>query len=91
MMLIRFYLLMMLINLYDKTNIFAFAYLMAILSFWFSQLHFSMIRNINKIAIVILLAQYLILLLDIDDKTSALPLPYPGDNLSVLKRLISSA
>ena len=66
MMLLRFYLLMMLINLYEKSNVFAFAYLISILFFWFSPLHFTMVKNINKIAIGILLAQYLMLLLDIN-------------------------
>ncbi len=76
MFLLRFYLLMMMINLYDKSNIFSFAYLAAVLYFWFQKLHFKMVRNINKIAIVILLIQYIVLLMDITPDTSSLPLPY---------------
>lgn len=75
MLLLRFYLLMMLINLYEKSNIFAFAYLFSVLFFWFQKLHFRMVRNINKIAIIILLSQYVVLLLDITPNTSSLPLP----------------
>lgn len=66
---------MMLINLYEKSNIFAFAYLFSVLYFWFQPLKFKMVRNINKIAIVILLMQYVILLMDINPNTSSLPLP----------------
>ena len=88
MMLLRFYLLMMLINLYEKSNVFAFAYLVSILFFWFSPLRFPMVRHINKIAICILLAQYIMLLLDINEQTSSLPLPYPNDQLSVLEHLL---
>ena len=76
MLLLRFYLLMMMVNLYDKSNIFSFAYLGSVLYFWFQKLHFKMVRNINKIAIVILLIQYIVLLMDITPDTSSLPLPY---------------
>lgn len=75
MFLLRFYLLMMLINLYEKSNIFAIAYLFSVLYFWFQRLHFKMVRNINKIAIIILLLQYVMLLFDITPYTSSLPLP----------------
>ena len=34
-----------------------------------------MVRNINKIAIIILLLQYVVLLMDITPNTSSLPLP----------------
>lgn len=83
MALIRFYLLMMLINLYEKSNIFAFAYLFAVLFFWFKKVRFQLIKNINKAAIIILCMQYLVLLLDINNKTSAIPLPNNQD-LSLL-------
>jgi hypothetical protein len=76
MFLLRLYLLMMLINLYKKSNIFSFVYLISVLYFWFQKLHFRMVRHINKIAIIILLLQYLLLLLDITPDTSSLPLPY---------------
>ena len=88
MMMLRFYLLMMLINLEEKSNVFAFAYLFAALFFWFSPLHLKMVTNINKIAIVIILAQYLVLLCDINESTSALLLPYPGDKLSLLESIL---
>ena len=84
MMMLRLYLLMMLINLYEKSNIFAFPYLFSVLYFWFSPLHFNMVKNINKIAIIILLAQYALLLTDINAQTSPLPLPHPDYNLSLL-------
>lgn len=86
MALLRFYLLMMLINLYEKSNIFAFFYLFSVLFFWFKKLHFSMVKDINKIAIIILLLQYVMLLLDITNKSSPLILPeFPdSQNLSLL-------
>lgn len=88
MALIRFYLLMMLINLYEKSNIFAFAYLFIVLFFWFRTIRFHMIKDINKAAIAILILQYLVLLLDINGKTSSLP-PPNDQNLSILNRLLS--
>jgi len=72
---IRFYLWLMLMNVYAKNNIFSIAYLVAVLVFWFRRLEFNLIRDINKAAIVILLLQYLVLLLDINPITSPLPLP----------------
>ena len=66
----------MLINVYEKTNIFAFFYLAAVLIFWFKPLNFDLIRNITKAAIIILCLQYIALLLDINSITSPLPLPY---------------
>lgn len=89
MMLLRLYLLMMLINLYEKSNIFAFAYLISVLFFWFQPLHFRMVRHINKIAITILLLQYLMLLLDISTETTPLSKPN-SQNLSILGMFISS-
>ena len=80
---IRFYLWLMLINVYAKSNIFAFFYLIAVLIFWFKRLDFDLIRNINKAAIILLCLQYLVLLLDINSAVSYLPLPY-GKNLSLL-------
>ena len=88
MALIRFYLLMMLINLYEKSNIFAFAYLIAVFFFWFKKVRFQLIKDINKAAIVILGLQYLVLLLDINNKTSALPLPN-SQNLSLLDNFLT--
>lgn len=80
---------MMLINLYQKSNIFAFAYLFAVFFFWFQPLHFRMVRHINKISIIILLLQYMVLLLDINPLTSSLPLPNEQQNLSILRMFIS--
>jgi hypothetical protein len=78
----------MLINVYEKTNIFAFAYLIAVLYFWFKKLEFNLVKDINKAAIVILCAQYFMLLLDLNANTS--PLPPPSDiNISVLQIFIS--
>jgi len=82
-LIIRLYLWLMLINVYEKTNIFAFFYLIAVLIFWFKPLNFDLIRNINKAAIIILILQYLALLLDMNSTISSLPLPY-GKNLSLL-------
>lgn len=75
-LIIRVYLWLMLINVYEKSNIFAFFYLIAVLYFWFKPLNFDLIRNINKAAIIILSLQYLVLLLDINSKISYLPIPY---------------
>ena len=80
---IRFYLWLMLINVYAKSDIFAFGYLAAVIYFWFQDANFDMIRNINKAAIVLLLLQYVVLLFDINPVTSPLPLPYNKD-LSLL-------
>jgi hypothetical protein len=84
---IRFYLWLMLINLYSKGNIFAFAYLIAVLWFWFRDVNFGLIRNINKAAIIILLLQYFGLLLDVNTTTSPISLP-TDQNLSLLEFLI---
>ena len=88
MALIRLYLLMMLINLYEKSNIFSFAYLFAVLFFWFKDVKFQLIKDINKAAIIILILQYFVLLLDITSSTSPLPLPN-SQNLSLLNRFLS--
>lgn len=80
---IRFYLWLMLLNVYAKTDIFSFAYLISVLYFWFKPLEFDLIRNINKAAIIILCLQYIVLILDINTVVSPLPLPY-GKNLSLL-------
>jgi len=48
-----------------------------------------MVRHINKIAIVILLLQYVVLLLDINNNSSPLVLPVL-DNLSVLDKYIKN-
>ena len=85
---IRFYLWLMLINVYTKSNIFAFGYLAAVVFFWFKEANFDLIRTINKAAIVLLCLQYIMLLLDINPLTSPLPLPY-GRELSLLEWLIS--
>lgn len=66
MLFLRLYLLMMLINLYLKSNVFAMFYFFSVIFFWFQKLSFKMIQHINKIAIVILLFQYLVLLCDIN-------------------------
>lgn len=84
---IRFYLWLMLINLYSKGNIFAFAYFIAVLWFWFRDVNFGLVRSINKAAIVILLLQYFVLLLDVNPTTSPISLP-TEDNLSLLEYLI---
>lgn len=62
----------------------------SVLYFWFQKLHFKMVKNINKIAIVILLLQYVILLFDINPNTSSLPLPNAGTNLSILSMFITN-
>jgi hypothetical protein len=62
---IRLYLWLMLLNVYAKSNVFGFAYLFAVLFFWFRKLSFSLIKDINKAAIAIVLLQYLVLLFDI--------------------------
>lgn len=41
-------------------------YFFSVIFFWFQKLSFKMIQHINKIAIVILLFQYLVLLCDIN-------------------------
>lgn len=86
---IRFYLWLMLINLYSKSNVFAIAYFIAVLCFWFREVHFTLIRNINKAAIIILLLQYFVLLLDVNTTTSPLPLP-TTHNLSLLEAVIDN-
>lgn len=80
---IRFYLWLMLLNVYAKTDAFSFAYLISVLYFWFKPLEFDLIRNINKAAILLLCLQYIVLLLDLNSVVSPLPLPY-GNNLSLL-------
>lgn len=80
---IRFYLWLMLINLYSKGNIFAFAYFIAVLCFWFRDVDFGLVRSINKAAIIILLLQYFILLLDVNSTTSPILVP-TNDNISLL-------
>lgn len=80
---IRFYLWLMLINLYSKGNVFAFAYLIAVLCFWFRDVNFGLIKDINKAAIIILLLQYFFLLLDVNTTTSPIAMP-TTDNLSLL-------
>jgi hypothetical protein len=86
---IRFYLWLMLINLYSKGNVFAFAYFIAVLCFWFKDVNLGLIRDINKAAIIILLLQYFFLLLDINSTTSPIILP-TSDNLSLLEYLIDN-
>jgi hypothetical protein len=46
-----------------------------------------MVRHINKVSIVFLLLQYVILLLDITNTTSPLPLPLNFQNLSALRSI----
>jgi hypothetical protein len=84
---IRFYLWLMLLNVYAKSNMFAFGYLGAVVYFWFQSISFDLIRTINKAAIVLLLLQYVALLMDINNVTSPLGLPYAND-LSLLEYLI---
>jgi hypothetical protein len=62
---VRFYLWLMLINVYERTSFSAFLYLFTIFYFWFSKIEFTVVKEINKAAIVIFLIQYLMLLLDI--------------------------
>jgi hypothetical protein len=81
---VRTYLWLMLINVYEKSNIFAFAYMAAVFYFWFKKIEFSIVKDINKAAIVILLLQYFMLLLDIDPNSSPLPLPVGTSSLSLL-------
>lgn len=88
--LIRVYLWLMLINVYEKSNIFAFAYMAAVFYFWFRNVQFSFVKDINKAAIIILLFQYFMLLLDIDLTTSPLPLPVGTSSLSLLKEYIQN-
>jgi hypothetical protein len=78
----------MFINIYVKNNnISTFLYIIAIFFFWFKKLEFSVVKNINKAAILIMGIQYIILLLDIQNSTS--PVPLPGDiSLSVLQHYI---
>jgi hypothetical protein len=77
----------MLLNVYAKSNMFAFGYLGAVVYFWFQSISFDLIRTINKAAIVLLLLQYVALLMDINNVTSPLGLPYAND-LSLLEYLI---
>lgn len=84
---IRFYVWLMLINVYAKNDAFAIAYLIAILVFWFKKLQFNLIKDINKAAIIILCLQYFVLLLDINTVTSPLPLPTQND-ISLLEYFI---
>lgn len=86
---IRFYLWLMLINLYSKGNIFAFAYFIAVLWFWFREVNLGLVRSINKAAIFILLLQYFVLLLDVNTTTSPLPLPN-NEKLSLLEHFIDN-
>lgn len=79
----------MLINIYSKTNMFGFAYFIAVIVFWFRDINFSLIRNINKAAIIIVLLQYLFLLLDINTITSPIAIP-TTKNLSLLEALIEN-
>ncbi len=85
--LIRLYLWLMLLNLYEKTNVFSFAYLITIFFFWFRTIRFNLVKDINKAAIIILLAQYFFLLLDISENTSPLPAP-SSTNLSLLQVIL---
>jgi len=56
--------------------------------FWFRKIEFTVVKDINKAAIIIFLIQYLILLLDIEQNTS--PLPLPNDrNLSLLQKYVT--
>ena len=86
---IRFYLWLMLINIYSKSNMFGFAYFIAVICFWFRDVNFSLIRNINKAAIIIVLLQYLFLLLDINTITSPIAIP-TTKNLSLLESVIQN-
>ena len=86
---IRFYLWLMLINVYAKSNVFAFGYLAAVVYFWFQSVSFDLIRTVNKAAIALLTLQYVMLLLDINSVISPLPLPY-NLNLSLLELLIKN-
>lgn len=86
---LRSYLWLMLLNVYAKSNIFAFAYLATIFRFWFFTPNFTFVKDINKAAILILCLQYLTLLFDINSTTSPLPLPNNSTSLSLLDLLIA--
>jgi hypothetical protein len=86
---IRFYLWLMLINLYSKNNVFGFAYLIAVVYFWFRNANFALIKDINKAAIIILLLQYIFLLLDLNTTTSPIAMP-TDQNLSLLEHFIKN-
>lgn len=79
----------MFINIYVKNNnISTILYIISIYYFWFKQLSFEVVKNINKAAIFIMLIQYVILLMDIERNTSPLPLPDGVESLSLLGYLI---
>lgn len=86
---IRFYLWLMLLNVYAKNDVFSFAYFIAVICFWFQRLEFDMIKNINKAAIILLCLQYVVLLFDLNAFVSPLPLPY-GENLSFMQNYIDN-
>lgn len=62
---VRTYLWLMLINVYEKSSFSAFLYLFTLFYFWFRKIEFTIVKDINKAAIIIFLIQYLMLLLDI--------------------------
>ena len=72
---IRAYLWLMLLNVYVKSSVFSIIYLLAVLAFWFKPLSVNLVKDINKAAIIILVLQYVMLLLDINSATSPLGLP----------------
>lgn len=63
---LRLYILMLLLNSYAKSNIFSWVYLIVALIYWNLRIKFQLVENINKIAIVILLIQYTLLLFNIN-------------------------
>ena len=60
------YILLLLLNSYAKSNIFSWVYLIVALVYWNIRIHFEMVQNINKIAITILVIQYILLLFNIN-------------------------
>lgn len=63
---LRLYILLLLLNSYAKSNIFSWVYLVVALIYWNISLNFSMVQNINKVAIIILLLQYMLLLFNLN-------------------------
>jgi len=85
---VRIYLWLMLINVYERSSFSAFLYLFTLFYFWFRKIEFTVVKDINKAAIIIFLIQYLMLLLDVEQNTT--PLPLPNDrNLSFLQKYIT--
>lgn len=65
-LLLRFYVFLLLINCSVKSNVFSWVYLGIAGFFWVKSIRFEMLEYINRICIVLLLIQYLLLLLNIN-------------------------